>query len=190
MKRKVNRVSAKILKDHTILVTENGAEVTGCNEEFIEESKYHSNRSYSKVSLIGEFSVEDDSISEDTIISNQISYKKKTLNYQILVYDKEGPIPHFHVKGKDGNVDVCICIFEPRYFDHRSHVGTLNSKELKVLDGFLRSECNSITKNTYWGFIVDTWCYNNRYDYNKYPQIIVTDKQPDYTHMLGYKSGR
>ena len=198
MERKVIRIPAPS-EGHTLAILEyNHANIYGYiqGDNYITESKYHKNGNYTKVNLIGEFSVDvDEEIEEDGhLISDGIHHKKKTLNYQLYVYDKEGIIPHFHIVEKrsgsrNSTVDCCICIFEPRYFDHGTHMSTLPRNKLKVLDGFLRTECSyTVSGYTYWNKIVDTWIEYNRDNYIKYPHLYCCNTQPDYTNMLGFRS--
>ena len=181
---------------HKIPILENnGAEVIGPVKagDYIEESKYH-NGNYKEIALIGEFSIEyteEDFLNEKTIADN-IKHGKTVLNYKLEVYSGEGPIPHFHLVSKgendrDKKIDTCICIFEARYFDHGTHVSTLSSKELKVLNEFLKEQKNPIG-GTYWDIIATQWYELNPDNITRYQYI--NKKQPDYTHMLGYKSGR
>ena len=191
MERKIIKVPGPSSIHLSSVLESNGAEVSGYFPDgVVYESKYHSNGNYKSITLVGEFSVnyDENDLLEDTKITDQIEYRKKTFNYQIYVYSDEGPIPHFHIKGKGNDTDCCICIFEPRYFDHGTHVTTLNNKELKALDGFLRSQRFSGT--TYWESIYNAWYIDNPDNYKKYPQLMLTKVQPDYTHMVGFKSGK
>ena len=197
MKRKIVQIPA-LSEGHTIPILE-GTNINvfgyGKDEDtYIEESKYHSNGNYDTITLIGEFSIEynEDSVHEDTI-AREIKYGKTVLNYQIHVYSKEGSIPHFHLveigeSKRTKRTDTCICLFEPRYFDHGTHVSTLSSKELKVLNNFLQTIKDPVN-GTYWKYAASAWYALNPNNYNLYPQF-YTNKQPDYTHMLGYKSGK
>lgn len=174
---------------HSNIMLENGAEVNGIEEGYVFESIYHQNKKYSKVTLIGEFSIDynDEDILEDTKIADIIQSGKKTINYQLYVYSDEGPIPHFHLLEKfDTNrrVDTCICIFQAKYFVHGNHTSTLNNKELKILDSFLRSEVS--VGVSYWQYIVLIWDTNNEYNKERYPQLRYVSKQPDYTKTNGF----
>ena len=190
MQRKIIN-SSVIHEDNTL---SNGAKVYVLSEGIIEESKFHSNFNYNEITLVGEFSIdydENDLLLEDRKIADIIKSGKKTLNYQIYVYSNEGPVPHFHLietteKDRDKKTDCCICIFEAKYFDHGSHVSALNNKELKILDSFLRSKNN--TNTSYWQSIVLFWDYSNPDNAKKYPQFRLSTIQPDYTHMVEYKT--
>jgi len=173
-------------EQHKISTLENGAKVYGISEGYINESGYHRNFNYNEITLIGEFSIdysEEDLVLEDRKIADIIKYGKKTLNYQIYVYGKEGPTPHFHIieTGEDDRekkIDCCICIFEANFFDHGAHTDLLNNKELKILNNFLKSK---IGVNTYWEIIVAEWHRLNPGNYNKYSQNRKTNTQPDYS---------
>ena len=168
-------------------------EVDNLTEGYAYVSDYHPN--VKRAIFIGEFTVTDSTIDEDVKISDQITDGKKTYNYQIYVYSNEGPIPHFHVidvtnntkkntTSSHSNKDACICIYKPVYFSHGSHTSTLNSKELKVLDTFLRTGYDG---TTYWDSICFLWKINNPNmvrDYPQhYPQTKEANKQPDYTRI-------
>ena len=168
-------------------------EIDNLTEGYAYVSDYHPN--VKRAIFIGEFVVIDNSIDEDTKISDQIIDGKKVYNYQIYVYSDEGPIPHFHVIDSSNNTkkntvnghsdkDVCICIYKPIYFSHGSHMSVLNSRELKALDTFLRTGYDG---TTYWDCISLLWKINNPKmvrDYpQNYPQTKETNKQPDYKNM-------
>ena len=99
---------------------------------------------------------------------------------KIEIFDREGFfIPHFHVTGKDNNVDCCICLAHPRFFTHGDeHTKRFTDKRTaKILDSFLRKEKKgpSFTA-TYWGFAVASWMASHPFGDN----VI----QPDYTKVF------
>lgn len=168
---------------HTDGITESThINVSGPLEDKIYISEFHSDST--NVTFIGEFSVEEDSIDENkSPIFDQIIDKKKILNYQIFVYNNEGPIPHFHVIDLSGNnryKDVCICIYSANYFSHGKHNDILNNKELKILDNFLRVSMGE--KITNWDYISFVWKNNNPEMVKKYPNFYKTI-QPNYTNI-------
>lgn len=191
MERKIIHVQAEVDNHTKPILEHNQADVFGyLTTDTIEESKYHSNGNYHNIDIIGEFSIPESEVFSEALISNNISYKNKSLNYQIQVYDGEGPTPHFHIVRKPiKKADVCICIYEPRYFDHGTYTGTLNASELKVLDNFLRT-CPPALDITYWDVINLSWRRLNPENCLLYPNVLSTNVQPDYTNMKGFKSGR
>ena len=96
-------------------------------------------------------------------------------NYKVIVNGDEGPNPHFHFKYsmKHG----CIMITEPEYFNHGSKQATLNSKEKRELDSFLRK----ISKDgilTNWQRARNAWNDNN-------PRWEISNdiEMPDYNEL-------
>ena len=196
MERKVIKVPSEVKGHFDYMLEGTKAEVLGCiSEDYYYEPKYHANGNYDNITMIGEFSVdpsEEDSVSEQ-MISNRIIYGKKSLNYRIYVLAKEQlNVPHFHIVNPAIEIDVCICIYEPKYFDHASHTGTLNSRELKMLDAFLRT-CHDPDKGeTYWDYIDSCWYTSNilskpnpAYYRAKYR---LTSVQPNYRDIRLFRS--
>jgi len=176
-----------------------GLNVSGPIKDYVYVSESHSNSK--NITFIGEFTFEDDIVVENNSpLFNQITYKKKTYNYQIYIYDSEGPIPHFHVvditnNSRSGNgnryKDVCICIYSANYFSHGKHDDKFNNKELKALDSFLRTSLDQ--NNTKWDYIRLVWKNNNPDMVQKYPQYYLSENdpnnkpiQPDYTNITSF----
>ena len=110
----------------------------------------------------------------------------------INVYGGEGPVPHFHIEGKD--FSCCVCIFDNRYFDHGIHQDILNTKQLKELDSFMRDKSSLNEKLTNWEaakFIWEAANIENNDDISMVLRYNVEyknkTKQPDYTKLDGYK---
>lgn len=63
----------------------------------------------------------------------------------IYVYESESNIynPHFHVfnnsKGSN-NIDACFYLMTPYYFSHTNHTSELKSKDLKILNKYLKTD--------------------------------------------------
>ena len=110
----------------------------------------------------------------------------------INVYSGEGPVPHFHIEGKD--FSCCVCIFDNRYFDHGIHQDILNTKQLKELDSFMRETSKNDPYRTNWELCKLFWEVNNVSN-NSNIGIVLRykleyknkTKQPDYTKLDGYK---
>lgn len=110
----------------------------------------------------------------------------------INVYGGEGPVPHFHIEGKD--FSCCVCIFDNRYFDHGIHQDILNTKQLKELDSFMRDKSSINEKLTNWEaakFIWEAANIENNDDISMVLRYNVEyknkTKQPDYTKLDGYR---
>lgn len=80
-------------------------------------------------------------------------------NIEIRIYtDDPGKIPHFHFIG-DG-LDGCIRIGKAKYFPHGHHKSKLNTKQIRKLVKFLKSNHrNSNVSN--WRYLLDLWNTNN-----------------------------
>ena len=110
----------------------------------------------------------------------------------INVYSGEGPVPHFHIEGKD--FSCCVCIFDNRYFDHGIHQDTLNTKQLKELDSFMRDKSSLNEKLTNWEAAKFIWEAANIENNDDISMVLRykleyknKTKQPDYTKLDGYK---
>ena len=53
---------------------------------------------------------------------------------------REGPnYPHFHIESAKGSSEsVCIAIYKAEYYKHSHGTATLNSKEIKILNKWLK----------------------------------------------------
>ena len=110
----------------------------------------------------------------------------------INVYCGEGPVPHFHIEGKD--FSCCVCIFDNRYFDHGIHQDTLNTKQLKELDSFMRDKSSLNEKLTNWEAAKFIWEAANIENSDDDSMVFRykleyknKTKQPDYTKIDGYR---
>lgn len=80
-------------------------------------------------------------------------------NIEIRVYtDDPGHIPHFHFIG-DG-LDGCIRIDKAEYFPHGHHKSKLNTKQIRKLVKFLKSNNNHYGL-TNWQTLLLFWNTNN-----------------------------
>ena len=96
---------------------------------------------------------------------------------KIYVYSGEGTIPHFHIIPKN-DIECCICIYEPLYFNHGNKQGKLNSKQRKILNEWLKEANYANSKLTNWEGIAYAWFIGNG---DKY--IPKNPKQPNYSDM-------
>lgn len=107
---------------------------------------------------------------------------------KVDVYSGEGQVPHFHITRKDSkkkkNLSCCIKIFEPDYFVHGVHKGTLTNEQIKTLDSWLRSPHRNDVSRTNWEVIRDLWLIISQYttpeSFRKYKQYT----QPNYLYMM------
>ena len=104
--------------------------------------------------------------------------------YRIMVYGKEGPIPHFHIEYKEKEISCCVKILGAEYFQHGIHKDRLDKNAKKQLCEFLKSPHKIFGKHGYsnWNMICVYWNDSNT-DY-----IIEEDleklKMPDYNRYL------
>jgi len=124
---------------------------------------------------------------EDTILYEErltkenefkLSKKKGVGGYiDIYVFGGEGSNPHFHLIGE--KLNICICIYQNRYFLHGSHQDRLNQKQKNELDAFLRKPNKKMAgRFTNWEAICVLWnTGNDTYPFNP------NNKQHDYTTM-------
>lgn len=73
---------------------------------------------------------------------------------KIHVYGNEGNIPHFHIVPIDEKLrrkhEVCVWLYEAKYFTHSSKQGTLTSEQRKILNNFMKMDNN-------WRKACDMW---------------------------------
>lgn len=102
-------------------------------------------------------------IREDGQVLYEMAQIGKFDSFEIWVYSKEGPIPHFHViKGNQQfpNFETCIKIEKAEYFHHSGKEGILNSREKKRLVEFLQSNHHKLNGSN-WEILVAQWSMNN-----------------------------
>lgn len=107
-------------------------------------------------------------LNEDLLL--EMSEIGRVDNLKILVYGSEGPIPHFHFETLDRELEGCIRLDKPEYFDHGKHRGRLTKRLLKNLIKFLEAPHKYLGKfgMTNWQVICMYWDDNNiNYPFNK-----------------------
>lgn len=113
------------------------------------------------------------------------SFKGKCV---IEVYGREGnSIPHFHITSTDNLFSCCICLFENKFFVHGKHRDTLNKKDWKVLDTWLRQTNSKDNTKTNWEYAKFIWIQQNSDNYRLNRKTINDYEQPDYTIIKPYK---
>ena len=123
---------------------------------------------------------DDESLEEDSVVGN-FNLKGTAKQCKILVYSKEGPVQHFHIKGQ--NIDSCICIFLALYANHGVHQDYLTNNQAKILNEKLKEKSKFDGNKTIWEYIATLWYMNNPENPTKYPNAekVRTNIQPDYT---------
>lgn len=113
----------------------------------------------------------------------ETEFKAKNRIYEVWVYEKEGPIPHFHLM-REG-FECYIMLKYPEYFYHGSKTDTLKSKECKALNEWLNERPYGGQLNN-WERLVEEW---NRNQLSNSKAIIpVATKQPNYSTIYPYKT--
>lgn len=140
---------------------------------------------YVEKDLVGTFDLNDEFITEDNIGTFQKADGGKSA--EVYVYPSEGDnIPHFHIINKISNppIDVCVQIYDNRYFEHGCHSGTLNSVAEKNLNKWLK-KLNKTNNSTNWEYIVELWNKGHQ----KWEEFYKNNpmSQPDYSFIKPYK---
>ena len=105
---------------------------------------------------------------------------------KVMVYGGEGTIPHFHLENVNDTFESCIKIYAAEYFAHGGkYTDTLNSKQRKELNEWLKKKSKHVKHHTNWQAIVSIWELSN--EDNDFPESKKVDKQPDYSKMTNYK---
>lgn len=127
----------------------------------------------------------DFSIIEDTIMEIGIEIDDKKLGVcTAYVYPGEGPVPHFHLVSKEK--EICICLYEPKYFSHGKHKlnpkDRLNNVQREVLNNWMKMANYGDDRLTNWEMLVANWKNNN--PDNKRYNIRFPKEQPDYNNLV------
>ena len=94
---------------------------------------------------------------------------------EIKVWENEGDYyPHFHIKSKDRQPDVCVEIFRSRYFPHGTKTSQLSKKDEEKLESFMSKQHKSGVTN--WEYIRNEWFKSFPKDAKSYSNI----KKPVY----------
>lgn len=80
----------------------------------------------------------------------------------IEVYNGEGQVPHFHLCSVNSKFESCIKIYSAEYFPHGGkYEGTLNSKQCKVLDKWMKEPHHGFRGLNNWQVIAGYWETDN-----------------------------
>lgn len=89
------------------------------------------------------------------------------INGALEVYvwtDDAGKIPHVHVRDTNSNGDefeTCVKLQENDYFLHGHYTDTMNNKQRKEFDAFMRAKPSTPKYNTNYELAVEMWNLNN-----------------------------
>ena len=89
------------------------------------------------------------------------------INGALEVYvwtDDAGKIPHVHVRDTNSNGDefeTCVKLQENDYFLHGHYTDTMNSKQRKEFDAFMRAKPSTPKYDTNYELAVEMWNLNN-----------------------------
>lgn len=108
---------------------------------------------------------------------------KKWGKCDLIVWPDEGTIPHFHVKSTTTGKEACVCIFEPKYFNHKEYHTTMGKKEREELDAFLKKKPSPKKDETYWDVLKAAWVQNNKNKFYEHKDELKEMQQPDYSKM-------
>ncbi len=125
---------------------------------------------YIDQNFIGEIDL-DIILTEEQLSTVNVS---KLGKLKIYVYGAEGKIPHMHLFNRSIDFEACLMLYEAKYFIHGNKNGTFNSKQLRLIDEFLRSNYVD-SPLTNWQVACIMWDGANNDHKFRY-----TNKQPDY----------
>lgn len=101
----------------------------------------------------------------------------------VEVYEREGNIPHIHIKPREGK-QICICLHTAMYFSHKEHKYQQfsNAKQMVEFNEWMSRPnvkyCSDRTR-TNFQVAVELWAEL------KNPVLFDMSVQPDYSNMLG-----
>lgn len=103
----------------------------------------------------------------------------KVDGYNVSIYSKEGPIPHFHFYDDEMKKKGCIRLDKAEYFVHGDNNHKLNSKEVKNLINWMLSK-HRVLDITIWEYMCILWGDNN-------PEYLLPEDlvMPDYYQLKG-----
>lgn len=102
-------------------------------------------------------------INENEILLEMARIGYVTPKLEVYIHtDDPGEIPHFHIRNLTKGFETCVEIMTNNYFLHDKYKDTLNSKERKLLNDFVRSapKDDDVFKTNYESIIYE-WNKNN-----------------------------
>lgn len=125
----------------------------------------------------------------------RVGYVNDSLEVQI--WNREGRnIPHVHVYSTDKShkktsLDACIQLVKPMYFQHGSHMDTLNAEQRKAFNDFMHSPHRHGKFSSNYEYAVFLWNDNNTHaeielELDANGDVVI----PDYTDIQAYQPNR
>ena len=118
-------------------------------------------------------------LSDDYLNESKGSFGGNLNECDISVKGSEGPIPHFHIKSKDGSCQCCPCLYDALYFNHAEYQGKLSQKQKIALNNWMNKPNRKFPAYNNWYVLCSWWEEAGN------PTINVPHKpkQPDYTKL-------
>lgn len=125
------------------------------------------------VLLIGFMNLFDSSFINESTLKDSLNFQGKVKTVTISIRPKEGwQKPHIHLENE--KIHCAIRLDTPEYFIHGIYVDTLNNKQAKLFDEFMREGNGNISK---WEIARNF--FNQHFKNHKIKVI----NQPDYTKL-------
>ena len=160
-----------------------------------DEETTHLHEDIDDGSVIGMFSVNDETITE----MGEVGKLTKPHEFYVYIRSHEGMLPHFHVFNAEGRykrrgdkkgVHTCVEIRRNWYWKHDNYIDDLDQKTREELDRFLsqvrtEDKYSSGVGKTNFVHAIDQWNDNNAQDRSR-PNWVnpQTTEKPDYTTIV------
>lgn len=112
--------------------------------------------------------------------------KLGTVNgYEIMVFESEGNVPHFHFRNLQTDEKGCIKLLSNEYFKHGEYTAEMNRKDRKLLVEFLHEDPKPQYKKMFaeglnnYDILCLLWDMNNDDDLCEKGSLDI----PDYEHI-------
>lgn len=140
---------------------------------------YYDNNPDEDALFIGAIRFSEDDTVEEKVLGKE-NFQGKVKECIIEFRANEGwEKPHFHIYNKDHSFNCAIRLDCAKYFIHGKYQDTLNKKQAKMFDDFLRLKFRYPDPVTRWKATTDDYYMTF---YNK-KHIELPDEQPDYTKL-------
>ena len=120
---------------------------------------------------------------EESLLNEMALIGEFKPKYEVRVYGKEGPVPHFHISNPQTKEYCCLKICEAGYFNHSKYMTKfLTSKDLTRLNEWLKSVSNEFKVLNIGLTIYDNICilWNQN---NPLHRIEIPSIMPDYEEV-------
>lgn len=122
-----------------------------------------------------------DIITEEEIIGSKRFKPSSIGECKIMVYGKEGDIPHFHIESKNKKFECCVKIYSAEYFSHNKYIDILSTRQSKQLNTWMEEINRNYFGLTNWQAVVVAWkLANPEYRFPDKDKVIY---QPDYGYL-------